>query len=309
MPTPHEHFDIGEHARHFPVSSISFLAPYSGLILSVVLVIFFLIRFYILQDLLPKIYGTKYTGLDDINRRGFLNHHIAGGTKITILIVAAYPFACVAFGNSNFHTPVVKGSRVQMGDLLLVAAQMLTGMFIFELIYRVKISPVSVLHHIGSILVAQAAITISIKMDPESSIEFMLCTIWGAFDIIAESLPHFAIILYRVYPTSHYFLANVFKFACITTFIGTISETVLTMYVFGTLWNRWPLSFKILTPILHIAFSAAQFHGTRIFYGLWKRQERLLSQQQQGKGMDLERAEVDNKKEERRSNSDSANAE
>ena len=66
-----------------------------------------------------------------------------------------------------------------MGDLLLICAQMLTAMFIFELLSRVKILPVSVAHHIGSIMVAQAAITISVKGDPDSSIEFILCTVWG----------------------------------------------------------------------------------------------------------------------------------
>jgi hypothetical protein len=86
------------------------------------------------------------------------------------------------------------------------------------------------------------------------------------------------LILYRVYPTSHSFLANIFKFACITTFIGTVSETILTMYIFGILWSRWPLSFKILTPMLHIAFSAAQFHGTRIFYAMWRKQEQQLKE-------------------------------
>ena len=95
----------------------------------------------------------------------------------------------------------------------------------------------------------------------------------GAFDIIAEFLPHVALILYRVYPTSHFFLANLFKFVCITTFFGTMSETVLAMYMFGILWDRWPLAFKIATPLLHIAFSAAQLHGTRIFYIMWRKQE------------------------------------
>ena len=171
---------IGDHIRHSPPSSISALAPYSALILSIVLVVLFLIRFYVLQSfLLPKLYGSKYTQLDDTNQRSFLNHHIAGATKIIILIIAVYPFGSVAFGGAHFHSPFAHGSRVTMGDLLLISAQMLTGMFIFELIYRVKISPVSVAHHIGSIMVAQAAITISIEGAPESSIEFMLCTVWG----------------------------------------------------------------------------------------------------------------------------------
>ena len=173
-------FDFGAHIRHSPVTSISGLAPYSALILSIVLVVLFLIRFYILQRfLLEKLHGSTYTQLDDATRRSFLNHYIAGATKLSILIIALYPFASVTFGTADFHTPYFRNSKVTMGDLLLIAAQMLTGMFIFELIYRVKISPVTVFHHIGSIMVAQAAIAISIKGEPESSIEFMLCTVWG----------------------------------------------------------------------------------------------------------------------------------
>ena len=119
--------------------------------------------------------------MDDVNKRSFLNHYIAGATKLAILIVAVYPFGAVAFGTADFHTPYIQGSVVTMGDLLLIAAQMLTGMFIFELIYRVKISPVSVAHHIGSIMVAQAAIAISIRGEQEASIEFLLCTVWGEY--------------------------------------------------------------------------------------------------------------------------------
>ena len=292
--------DFGAHIKHSPVTSISELAPYSALILSIVLVVLFLIRFYILQRfLLEKLHGSTYTQFDDVTRRSFLNHYIAGATKLTILIIALYPFASVTFGTANFHTPYAHGSRVTMGDLLLIAAQMLTGMFVFELIYRVNISPVTVFHHIGSIIVAQTAISISIKGERESSIEFMLCTVWGkqvfsyapssfhssrdanshigAFDIIAEFIPHVALILYRVYPTSHFFLAKMFQFTCITTFIGTISETILIMYMFGVLWDRWPLAFKIVTPLLHVAFSAAQFHGSRIFYIIWRKQEQQLN--------------------------------
>ena len=95
----------------------------------------------------------------------------------------------------------------------------------------------------------------------------------GAFYVVVEFLPHFVMIIYRIYPTSHPFLAKVFKFVCIITLIGTILETVLTMYMFRTLWSRWSLAFKIIIPLLHIAFSAAQFQGTRSFYKMWREQE------------------------------------
>ena len=58
--------------------------------------------------------------------------------------------------------------------------------------------------------------------------------------------------------------------------MGTILETILTMYLFGILWNRWPLAFKVLTPLLHLAFATAQFHGTRIFYAMWRKEEQKL---------------------------------
>jgi hypothetical protein len=98
----------------------------------------------------------------------------------------------------------------------------------------------------------------------------------GAFDTISEFIPHVAIILYRVYPTSHVLLSNVFRTVCFTTIAGTISETVLVMYFFGLLWNDFSLGLRISTPILHIAFTAAQLHGTRIFYTMWRKQERLI---------------------------------
>ena len=181
--------DFSSHIEHTPVTSISKVAPYSGLILSIVLIVLFLVRFYVLQRyLLEKLHGSKYTQLDDVAQRSFLNHHIAGATKIVILIVAVYPFGSVAFGTAEFLTPYAPGSKVTMGDILVIAAQMLTGMFLFELIYRVNISPISVAHHIGSILVAQAAIAINIKGDPESSIEFMLCTVWGKQVFLSRSI-------------------------------------------------------------------------------------------------------------------------
>ena len=292
---------MSQNIIHSSVSSISALTPYGALILSIVLVILFLIRFYILERfLLQKLYGSKYTQLNGADKRSFLNNHIAAATKFVTFIIAIYPSGSVVSGRADFHAPFVRGSKVTMGDMLLTSAELFTGMFIFELIYRVKISPVSMVHHIASIVICQTAITISLEGHRESSLEFILCTVWGkrvifiivpslvmmqtpspttgAFDLIAEFIPHITLILYRVYPTSHAFLANIFKLACITTLIGTVLETTLAMYIFGILWNQWPLSLKIATPLMHFTFSLAQFHGTRIFYGIWRKQERKLKE-------------------------------
>jgi len=271
----------GPHVTKVPLESISRLAPFSALIISIIFVNYFIIRFYILEGfLLKRCYGKIYTSMNDTTRRGFVNHHIAGATKILILVVAAYPFVDVAFGSATFHSSFAGSKYVTQGDVLIVVAQMLIAMYVFELFYRPKISPVSVGHHIGTIMIGQSAIAISLNLvrEKDATIEFILCTVWGAFDIVSEFLPHIAIILYRIYPTSHYFLRTIFKLSCITTLLGTTAETVLTMWLFGSLWNRWTIAFKVTTPMLHLLFMSAQLWGSYNFYRMYQKQCRIIAQ-------------------------------
>lgn len=180
---------VNIHIRHddealqkLPLEPISKLAPFSALIISIIFILLFFIRYYLLEGfLINKLYGKIYTDLSELNRRGFINHHIAGATKMIILIFAIYPFITVASGKAAFRTPYAPGSHVLMGDILIVAAQMLIAMYIFELIYRMKLSPVAVMHHIGTILIGQSAIAISLRLarEPDADIEFVLCTVWG----------------------------------------------------------------------------------------------------------------------------------
>jgi hypothetical protein len=57
----------------------------------------------------------------------------------------------------------------------------LISMYVFELFYRPKISPVSVMHHVGTIVIGQTAIAISLNLvrEKDATIEFILCTVWG----------------------------------------------------------------------------------------------------------------------------------
>jgi len=222
--------------------------------------------------------------MNETTRRGFVNHHIAGSTKLLILVIAAYPFIDVAFGTATFHSSFAGSKYVTQGDVLIVAAQMLIAMYVFELFYRPKISPVSVGHHIGTIMIGQSAIAISLNLvrEKDATIEFILCTVWGAFDIVSEFLPHISIILYRVYPKAHRFLYKIFRLSCITTIIGTVSETILTMYLFGSLWTRWTIAFKLTTPMLHLLFASAQLWGSYNFYRMYKRQERIIAELEAG---------------------------
>jgi hypothetical protein len=54
-------------------------------------------------------------------------------------------------------------------------------MYIFELLFRAKLSPVAVAHHIGSVMIAVAAVAISLNWEHQrdATLEFILCCLWG----------------------------------------------------------------------------------------------------------------------------------
>jgi hypothetical protein len=54
------------------------------------------------------------------------------------------------------------------------------------------------------------------------------------------------------------------------------------MYLFGSLWTRWTIAFKVTTPMLHILFASAQLWGSYNFYRMYKKQERLIAELEGG---------------------------
>lgn len=162
-----------------PKVPISALAPYAGLILTVTLCVLFIVKNYVLDPLLPRLYGPAQRNLTVINQRSFLNQHVAVGMRLVLLALGGYPFLAIVFGRSVLNSPVARGGKITMGDCLVTSSQLLVAMYIFELIYRVKISIVSALHHLGTVLVAEAAVAISIYGHKDAHYEFILCCIWG----------------------------------------------------------------------------------------------------------------------------------
>lgn len=104
----------------------------------------------------------------------------------------------------------------------------------------------------------------------------LLAVVLGAFDIIAEFLPHVCMILYRVRSSDHQFLRRMFRIASLSTLIGTIIETVVTMAVFGLLWKEWTLALKLMTPMLHMLFASAQLWGSWNLWKMMKAQEQTI---------------------------------
>ena len=108
----------------------------------------------------------------------------------------------------------------------------------------------------------------------------------GAFDVLAELWPHISMILYRTHASDHHFLSKIFKATAMLELFGTTTETAVVMWLFGSAWDRWTPSLKIVTPILHVLFSCAQLWGVWIFWQLAK-QQRAKSEE-----VNVEKSEV-----------------
>jgi hypothetical protein len=69
--------------------------------------------------------------------------------------------------------------------------------------------------------------------------------------------------------------------------MGTVAETVMIMTLFGQSWDKWDLSFKVVTPILHVLFTIAQLHAARILLAMWAKQKAAVAEEEE-RYMDVE---------------------
>jgi hypothetical protein len=99
----------------------------------------------------------------------------------------------------------------------------------------------------------------------------------GAFDVVAEFWPHLAIILYRLYPGRHSLSYRLFIGTMIAELVGTTLETVVVFWLWGSLWDQWTIPFKVVTPILHALFSAAQLFGAWVFWQLARKEKLIMN--------------------------------
>lgn len=69
-------------------------------------------------------------------------------------------------------------------------------------------------------------------------------------------------------------MSRIFLSVAIMEVIGTTLETIIVFWLFASLWDKWTLPFKVVTPILHVLFSCAQIWGAWVFWNLSKKEAR-----------------------------------
>jgi hypothetical protein len=97
-----------------------------------------------------------------------------------------------------------------------------------------------------------------------------------------EVPPHVTMIIYRDPDVTQEKLLRSFSVAFWCSSIGTVAETATIFGLYGALWDRWTLTMKILIPILHCIFTAAQVWGEYCTWSLWQQEKRNTKRAQIG---------------------------
>ncbi|EUC30263.1 hypothetical protein COCCADRAFT_104404 [Bipolaris zeicola 26-R-13] len=286
---------------------ISPMIKHSGLVFAILLAIFFVCRQYVLENALDRglIYKRVWPTLNARQKRGFVNHHLSIAAKIFVVAFAIYPFFAVVLGKADFHTPMFgsgvghkrRDSVFTMGDALYLAIMIVSVMYGHELAYREGISYVAVAHHVGVLVMGQLTLYWSGKTNrqPDAALEAVLTLFWGFFDLSVEVPPHVTMIIYRDPEVTSEKLLRSFSVAFWCSSIGTLAETGTIFGLYGALFHRWTLTMKIMIPILHCIFTAAQVWGEWCTWSLWQQEKRKVARGDRKEKDDLPAGDVEQK--------------
>jgi len=269
--------------------AISTLLPYGAIVLVSMLVGIVLISIaserWILRLVYPRTYGNLEKNKEmDRQRRSFVFHHIALLLMIPILFVGLEPGAAFLFGNSDLSDIAFNGDHAMrhgtVGDVLFVLFHLYSAYFLFEMAFRTRFaSAINVAHHLALLLITQIALVLSLDLQkhPEATIEFYMCLVWGAFDIVAEIPMHTIMIVWRIHRDTKPALLSRLGFG-LSAWVCAMAcaEVAVTVFLLQRSWDRWSTEWRIATPIIFTMWICAQLHGARIFFTMAMKERRKL---------------------------------
>ena len=99
--------------------------------------------------------------------------------------------------------------------------------------------------------------------------------------MVVEVPPHVTMIMHRNPDVTRESLLRSFSIAFWCSFIGTVAETATILGLYGALWHKWTLTMKIMIPILHCIFTAAQLWGEKCTWEIWQQEKKKSKRTQE----------------------------
>ncbi|KAJ4992967.1 hypothetical protein SVAN01_01671 [Stagonosporopsis vannaccii] len=254
-----------------------------GFLLSTITLIVFFAATRLLSDyLFPKLtYPEIFKRLSPSQNRRFVNHHVLISAKILMIVLALYPYLAIVTGHAQFNTPFIAGASTTMGDITIVATSIFIGMYLHELLYvSSDVQWVSVLHHVGAVIVASVMVARNVRWEVEKSTQAytLLIMTYGIFDILAGLWPRPVMVSRIVWPGKHRMNMYLCVAAVVLTILGTIGETIVAFFLYGINMQDWSLSVKVATPFCHVVFMCAQGYSSWIMLSLARKHRRKLKE-------------------------------
>lgn len=158
---------------------ISMLASYAIVPLAVCMTVTLGVRVALEQWILPKLHGVKYTHQNERNRRGFVQNYLHVIGRVLIIIFAVPALGLILAGHANLQTDYM--GYATCGDFLLLAMLLTVGLYFHELMYKLTVSYVTLLHHVGAIGVGSYAIVMAANYGHHGIAHayFIMANIWG----------------------------------------------------------------------------------------------------------------------------------
>ncbi|OLN85682.1 hypothetical protein CCHL11_08259 [Colletotrichum chlorophyti] len=267
---------------------ISRLQPYGSLLLVSSVIVIVLIANILERWLLQKVYGEVYEKLErpenEKRRRSFTYYHIGAVIMLTLLCIGVYPVMHFLVGTADLNTDVVPGpgKRIRVGDLLFTVSQTYSAYYVFELCYRTQFaSPLSIAHHIGLLAITQTAISLfgNFIVHPEATIEFYMCMVWGAFDVVVELPIYVSMIIWRVKRTEHRLLSYMAYGCFVWVLLGAFLETSITIFLLHRSWDRWGRVWRVVTPLIFSLWISTQLYGASRLLAMARSEQRKSSKE------------------------------
>ncbi|KAI8302294.1 hypothetical protein K4K61_008055 [Colletotrichum sp. SAR11_59] len=264
---------------------ISGLLSYGSLLLVSSVVVVVLIANILERWLLRMVYGEVYKNLErpenEKRRRSFTYYHVGAIIMFALLCIGIDPVMHFLTGTAGLGTPVVQGHRLRIGDMLFTVSQVYSAYYVFELCFRTQFaSPLSIAHHIGLLAITQTALSLfgNFVEHPEATIEFYMCMVWGAFDVVVELPIYVSMILWRVRRKDHRLLSYL-AYGCFGwILLGAILETSITIYLLHRSWDRWGRVWRVVTPLIFSLWITTQLYGaSRLFQMARSEQRKFLN--------------------------------
>lgn len=101
-----------------------------------------------------------------------------------MIALALYPYMTIVLGLADFSTSIAAGSQLTMGDITAIATSIFIAVYLHELLFLSSdVQWISVVHHLGAVIVACVMITLNVRweLEPNTTAYTVLIMTYGMF--------------------------------------------------------------------------------------------------------------------------------